>query len=56
MEPVDLLFFNLGVEVGQLIIFVVAAICRGHGVSEFLMVDREFSRFPTLLTRNPLLD
>jgi toxin-antitoxin system PIN domain toxin len=34
----------------------IAAICIGHGVSEFLTADRDFSRFPTLPTRNPLLD
>lgn len=33
----------------------VAAICIGHGVNEFWTVDRDFSRFPTLPTRNPLL-
>lgn len=33
----------------------VAAICIGHGVNEFWTVDRDFSRFPELPTRNPLL-
>lgn len=33
----------------------VAAICIGHGVNEFWTADRDFSRFPTLPTRNPLL-
>jgi predicted nucleic acid-binding protein len=33
----------------------VAAICIGHGVNEFWTVDRDFSRFPDLPTRNPLL-
>ena len=34
----------------------VAALCIGHGVTEFWTADRDFSRFPSLPTRNPLLD
>ncbi len=33
----------------------VAAICIGHGVNDFWTADRDFSRFPTLPQRNPLL-
>ena len=33
----------------------VAAICIAHGVNEFWTADRDFSRFPDLATRNPLL-
>ena len=33
----------------------VAAICIGHGVSELWTVDRDFSYFPELRTRNPLV-
>lgn len=33
----------------------VAAICIGQGVSELWTADRDFSRFPDLRTRNPLL-
>ena len=33
----------------------VAAICLGHGVAELWTFDRDFSRFPQLKTRNPLL-
>lgn len=33
----------------------IAALCMTHGVTEFLTADRDFSRFPTLSTRNPLL-
>ncbi len=33
----------------------VAAICRSHGVTELWMIDRDFSRFPGLVTRNPLI-
>lgn len=32
----------------------IAALCVEHGVSELLSADRDFSRFPTLKTRNPL--
>lgn len=33
----------------------IAAICLQHGVSELLTADRDFSRFPELKTRNPLV-
>lgn len=33
----------------------IAAICRDHGVDELLTADRDFSRFPSLRTRNPLV-
>ena len=33
----------------------VAAMCLALGVTEFWTADRDFSRFPTLTVRNPLL-
>ena len=33
----------------------VAALCLTHGVTEFWTADRDFSRFPSLPVRNPLL-
>jgi hypothetical protein len=33
----------------------IAALCRVHGVSELWSADRDFSRFPELAVRNPLL-
>lgn len=33
----------------------VAALCLTHGVRELLTADRDFSRFPKLSVRNPLL-
>ncbi len=33
----------------------IAAICLAHGVSELWTADRDFSRFPELKTRNPLI-
>lgn len=33
----------------------VAAICLRHGVRELWTADRDFSRYPSLRTRNPLL-
>lgn len=33
----------------------IAAICLGHGVSELWSADRDFSWFPGLRTRNPLV-
>lgn len=34
----------------------VAAICLDHGVTELWTADRDFSFFPALRTRNPLVD
>lgn len=34
----------------------IAAICQLHGVRELLTADRDFSRFPGLASRNPLID
>ncbi len=33
----------------------IAAICISHGVTELWSADRDFSRFPVLHTRNPLI-
>ena len=33
----------------------IAALCRLHGVTELWSADRDFSRFPELAVRNPLL-
>jgi predicted nucleic acid-binding protein len=33
----------------------VAALCAAHGVAELWSADRDFSRFPGLTVRNPLL-
>lgn len=33
----------------------IAAICLSHGVGELLTADRDFSYFPRLRTRNPLV-
>lgn len=33
----------------------IAALCIQHGVSELWTADRDFSRFPALRTRNPLI-
>ncbi|BDU05208.1 PIN domain-containing protein [Nocardia cyriacigeorgica] len=33
----------------------IAALCVGHGVRELWSADRDFSRFPRLTTRNPLI-
>ena len=33
----------------------IAAICLAHGVDELWTADRDFSRFPDLKTRNPLV-
>lgn len=33
----------------------IAAICLSHGVAELWSADRDFSRFPRLAVRNPLI-
>jgi hypothetical protein len=33
----------------------IAALCRLHGIREFCSADRDFSRFPDLPQRNPLI-
>ena len=33
----------------------IAALCLRHGAHELLTADRDFSRFPQLKTRNPLI-
>jgi predicted nucleic acid-binding protein len=33
----------------------IAALCLRHGVRELLTADRDFSRFPELKIRNPLI-
>lgn len=33
----------------------IAALCLLHGVRELWTADRDFSRFPQLITRNPML-
>jgi predicted nucleic acid-binding protein len=33
----------------------VAALCTHHGVRELWSADRDFSRFPSLTARNPLV-
>jgi uncharacterized protein len=33
----------------------IAAICLSHGVAELWSADRDFSRFPALVVRNPLV-
>jgi uncharacterized protein len=34
----------------------IAAICLLHGVAELWSADRDFSRFPALIVRNPVVD
>jgi len=34
----------------------VAALCMAHGVTEFWTANRDFSRFPGFVARNPLQD
>ena len=43
------------IRAGQVHDARIAACCLAHGVSELWTVDRDFSRFPELRTRNPLV-
>ncbi len=33
----------------------IAALCLSHGIRQFLSADRDFSRFPSLKVKNPLV-
>ena len=33
----------------------IAALCKDHGIREQWTADRDFSRFPSLITVNPLV-
>jgi len=33
----------------------IAALCQSHGVRELWSADRDFSRFPSLMVKNPLV-
>lgn len=33
----------------------IAALCLHHGITELWTADRDFTRFPELRTRNPLI-
>lgn len=52
LEPVAL---TAKVQGGAIHDARIAAICLAHGVSELWSADRDFSRFPTLAVRNPLI-
>ena len=43
-----------GIQGGAIHDARIAAICLYHGVSELWSADRDFSRYPSLTTRNPL--
>ena len=44
-----------GVTGGAVHVARIAACCLRHGVSELWTADRDFSRYPALRTRNPLV-
>jgi uncharacterized protein len=49
------LALNAAISGGQFYHARIAAICLQHGVSELWTADRDFSLFPALKTRNPLV-
>jgi hypothetical protein len=40
---------------GSIHVARIAVICLSHGVAELWSADRDFSRFPSLAVRNPLI-
>jgi uncharacterized protein len=55
LERLESLATHGGVSGGMIHDARIAAICLQHGVSELWTADRDFSRFPKLKTKNPLL-
>ena len=49
------LILGSGVLGGQMHDARIAALCRHHGVASLCTADRDFSRFPDLVVRNPLV-
>jgi uncharacterized protein len=49
------LCISSGVSGGMIDDARIAAICLQHGVRELWTADRDFSRYPKLKTRNPLI-
>lgn len=55
LETVEALAARAGISGGAIHDARIAAICLGHGVDELWTSDRDFSRFPDLRIRNPLI-
>lgn len=54
-EKLERLCSNARVAGGKIHDARIAAICLNHGITELWTADRDFSLFPELKTRNPLL-
>ena len=55
LETLERLTVSAGVQGSVVHDARIAACCLSHGVRELWTVDRDFSRFPELRTRNPLI-
>ncbi len=55
LERLEKLCINAKITGGQVHDGRIAALCLNHGVAEFWTADRDFSKFPELKTRNPLV-
>lgn len=55
LEHLDPLALAAKVQGGAIHDARIAAICLSHGVAEPWSTDRDFSRFPTPVVRNPLI-
>lgn len=56
LEQVNALCVNGQVQGGQVHDARIAACCLTHGVRVLWTIDRDFSRFPSLKTANPLTE
>ena len=55
LRQLELLALAAKVQGGAIHDARIAAICLSHGVVELWSADRDFSRFPALAVRNPLI-
>ena len=55
LQRLELLALTAKVQAGAIHDARIAAICLSHGVAELWSADRDFSRFPSLAVRNPLI-
>ena len=55
LDTLAALLESSGISGGKVHDARIAALCLHHAVDELWSADRDFSRFPTLKTRNPLV-
>lgn len=55
LEKLERLSIRAKIAGGKIHDARIAAICLNHGIAELWTADRDFSQFPELKTRNPLI-